>query len=97
MRRHIDSNLLCDVITACVLIMDDREITLANFQAATGIDDITYCIELLEKNDWNLVVSLHACSWLFLNGYCKDMSKTELFVRGCVIPRSKCLVVGFAH
>jgi hypothetical protein len=42
--------------------MDDREITLANFQAATGIDDITYCIELLEKNDWNLVQAISLCN-----------------------------------
>jgi hypothetical protein len=32
-----------------------RDEILANFQSFTGIEDIDYCITLLENNQWNLL------------------------------------------
>ncbi|CAH8585896.1 unnamed protein product [Dicrocoelium dendriticum] len=32
----------------------ERDVVLADFQACTGIDNLEYCISLLEAHDWNL-------------------------------------------
>ncbi|XP_065834232.1 FAS-associated factor 1-like [Oscarella lobularis] len=40
--------------------MADRELALANFEAATGCDDITESIEQLERHNWILVDAISA-------------------------------------
>lgn len=65
---------------------DDREITLADFQACSGIDDIGEAIMHLESSDWDLVSALnkvvHHDTQQLPSEMSPDVEMIEAFVEG---------------